>query len=256
MSDVIDLPIIVCGEVKYPDENSITLNYANDVHVRIARPTERDLERIYAFSEPLHEIPIQKVASYLTRFSPFFNNPENGLRQKAIELSSKLTGYTREMLERDYSIIAAYLSSRTTSYDTIESELGDCRVLDAWVRRKVARIRAFPRGRALHVLVGNVPLAGIYSVFRSVLTKNQTVVKLPARDLVSTLFFMRGLLAANDRDTREARMLNRSLSAMYHCCPTFSAPQQHLRVRDTRWRGRQEQLHQWTAVEQVELKNP
>ena len=29
-----------------------------------------------------------------------------------------------------------------------------------------------------------------------------------------------------------------------HCCPTFSAPQQHLRVRGTRWRGRHEQLHQ------------
>ena len=38
-------------------------------------------------------------------------------------------------------------------------------------------------------------------------------------------------------------------------CPTFSAPQQHLRVWGTRWRGRREQLHQWTAVEQVELEN-
>ena len=41
-----------------------------------------------------------------------------------------------------------------------------------------------------------------------------------------------------------------------HCCPTFSVPQQHLRVWGTRWRGRREQLHQWTAVEQVELENP
>ena len=41
----------------------------------------------------------------------------------------------------------------------------------------------------------------------------------------------------------------------HHYCPTFSAPQQHLRVWGTRWRGRREQLHQWTAVEQVELEN-
>ena len=41
----------------------------------------------------------------------------------------------------------------------------------------------------------------------------------------------------------------------WHYCPTFSAPQQHLRVWGTRWRGRREQLHQWTAVEQVELEN-
>ena len=40
-----------------------------------------------------------------------------------------------------------------------------------------------------------------------------------------------------------------------HYCPTFSAPQQHLRVWGTRWRGRREQLHQWTAIEQVELEN-
>ena len=38
--------------------------------------------------------------------------------------------------------------------------------------------------------------------------------------------------------------------------PHLSAPQQHLRVWGARWRGRREQLHQWTAVEQVELKNP
>ena len=51
----------------------------------------------------------------------------------------------------------------------------------------------------------------------------------------------------------QARPFSGSASA--HYCPTFSAPQQHLRVWGTRWRGRREQLHQWTAVEQVELEN-
>ena len=54
----------------------------------------------------------------------------------------------------------------------------------------------------------------------------------------------------------QARAPTDDPSSRHHCCPTLSAPQQHLRVWGTRWRGRREQLHQWTAVEQVELENP
>ena len=61
---------------------------------------------------------------------------------------------------------------------------------------------------------------------------------------------------ASDEPSRGAVMAwFHGVSVRDHYCPTFSAPQQHLRVWGTRWRGRREQLHQWTAVEQVELEN-
>ena len=153
MPRIIELPIIVCGEEKYPKDNYIQINYTNDVIVRITRPTAEDFERIYSYREPLYKIPLHKITKYLTVFARYFFEPQNQLRREAIELSSHVTGYTRQMLARDYAIITSYLAQRVTSYDTIESELGDYRVLDSWVRTKVARIRAFPRGRALHVLV-------------------------------------------------------------------------------------------------------
>ena len=51
------------------------------------------------------------------------------------------------------------------------------------------------------------------------------------------------------------RPLGLCVSMGDHYCPTFSAPQQHLRVWGTRWRGGREQLHQWTTVKQVEQEN-
>src|SRR5262249_47225798 len=71
-------------------------------------------------------------------------------------------------------------------------------------------VRAQPKGRVLHVLVGNVPLAGLFTLVRSVLTKNVTVAKLPSRDMVSSLFFALGF-----RDVDPAHPITRSISAVY-----------------------------------------
>jgi long-chain-fatty-acyl-CoA reductase len=215
MARLIDLPIMICGELKYPADDYIEIDYSNGVTARITRPSAEDFERIFSYAEPLHLLPIEKVSRYLSTFGRSFSNPSNPIRREAVELSAHVTGYSKEMLERDYAIISAYLSPRFTSYEVVESELGDHRILDEWVRRKVARVRAFPRGRALHVLVGNVPLTGIYSVFRSILTKNQTIAKLPSRDIISTLYFMRGLIDANSDGEPYRQTLNRSLSAFY-----------------------------------------
>ena len=213
---VINLPIIICGEIKHPEDNEyLEVNYVNGTVVRITKPSADDLRKIYDYSGPLHDIPVAKVSRYMSRFAREFMDKEHPLRKQAVEYSSLVSGYTKEMLNRDYSVISAYLSARYTSYETLESELGDHRILDQWVRRKIARVRAFPRGRALHVLVGNVPLTGIYSVFRSLLTKNQTVVKLPSRDLISTLYFIWGMLDVNKQGPDYCQRLNKSLSVLY-----------------------------------------
>jgi long-chain-fatty-acyl-CoA reductase len=215
MTKIIKLPIIICGELKYPEEDYISIDYYNNVQVRITRPTNEDLEKIYHYKAPLHDIPISKVTRYLSHFAQSFFNPENPIRKEAVELSTYVTGYSKEMLDRDYSIISAFLSQRFTSYEILEAELGSDKILDTWVKNKVARIRAFPRGRAFHILVGNVPLAGIYSIFRSILTKNQTIVKLPSRDIVSSLYFIKALIEANNDSQEYTTMISSSLSALY-----------------------------------------
>ena len=70
---------------------------------------------------------------------------------------------------------------------------------------------------------------------------------------------LRSLLVAISHDIAIIQRIKGSPSELLSAIttvPHLSAPQQHLRVWGARWRGRREQLHQWTAVEQVELKNP
>lgn len=216
MKKIIELPIIICGEIKYPEgDNYIEINYENDVLVRITRPSKEDFKRIFDYSQELHKVPLAHVSRYMTVFARKFLNPMNPIRQEAVELSSYVTGYSKEMLDRDYGIISAYLSARHTSYEMLEAEFGDWRITEEWVRNKVARVRAFPRGRVFHILVGNVPIAGMYSVVRSILTKNQTVVKLASRDIISTLFFMKALIESNENGPEYRKLISSSLSAFY-----------------------------------------
>lgn len=215
MSKIIELPIIICGELKMPKEHYIEIKYSKDVIVRITKPTKEDLDKIYNYNVDLSKLKFSEVSKYIAKFSLDFLREDNQTRLDAIELSSYITGYTKKMLERDYDIICDHLSAPFTIYDIATAELGDYRMLDEWVHRQLVKIKAFPRGRAFHVLVGNVPMTGIFSVFRSIITKNQTVVKLPSRDLVSTLYFMKGLIESNSDGEAYQELLNSSLSVFY-----------------------------------------
>ncbi|RCX11149.1 long-chain-fatty-acyl-CoA reductase [Anaerobacterium chartisolvens] len=215
MPRIIELPIIICGELKYPKDDYIELKYSNDITVRITRPSKEDLQSIYDFSEDINSIRFSDLAKYITNFASSFYNPENSIRKEAIELSACITGYEEKMLARDYDIISDYLSYKYNIYDIVGAELGSYRMLDGWERKELVKLRAFPRGRTFHILVGNVPMTGFFSVFRSIITKNQTVVKLPSRDIVTTLYFAKGLIEANNGGERFQEMLNKSLSVFY-----------------------------------------
>jgi len=215
MSKLIELPIIICGEIKMPQDDYIELKYSDDVIVHITRPSKEDLRRIYDYNEDLNSLSFIELAKYITQFAKRFLDDDNENRQRAIELSPYVTGYTKEMLKMDYDVICDHLSKLYNIYDAVSAEFTTYRIMDEWVTNQLCKVRAFPRGRAFHVLVGNVPMTGIFSIFRSIMTKNQTVVKLPARDLVSTLFFVKGLIEENADDMEFQRMLNSSISVFY-----------------------------------------
>jgi len=211
MKKLIELPIIVCGEYKYPKEDYIELEYTDGIVVRIAKASNEDIEKITNYREKLEDIPLHEITAYLSNFGRSFVDPNNEIRKEAVDLASQITGYSPEMVDRDYWIIAEYMLERHVSYNLLDAELGNYRILDEWVANQLARVRAYPRGRAFHVLVGNVSLASMYSIFRSILTKNQTVVKLPSRDPVSALYFTKAFIAANVAN----HPISKSLSVVY-----------------------------------------
>lgn len=213
---LIDIPKIVCGEEIFPasDDDSITVAYAGGIKLRIACVTEEDMQRIASNRVLLHDIPLADVTTYLQKGAEGFGHLSDGLTYEAVELCCGITGFSRQMVTRDYRQISGYLSHRNVLYDLLDAEFGDHRVVDEWVRRQVARVRAFPRGRVFHVVAGNVPISSIYSLVRSVLTKNHSIVKLPSRDLISCLYFARSLIRHNGPD----HPLSRAISVVY--CPS------------------------------------
>lgn len=198
MNKIIKLPKIICGEIiADTDAGFHEIEYAHGVVVQIPRLTDDDLTRIFQNRVRLHDISLGEITKFLRMSGIQLADPESELRKEAAELGSLVTGLSPEMIHRDFKTMSSYLKHRNVIYDLLDAELGNHRVVDEWILNQVARIRAFPRGRALHILVGNVPIAGLYSILRSIITKNQTVVKLATRDIISSLYFALSLIKEN-----------------------------------------------------------
>jgi len=210
---VIRLPKIICGEVLYADEQDEVerLEFEGGVVVEIPKLTKDDLARITQNRELLCDVPLGEVAGYIGNAGQKLLNYDDPLTKESLSIGSELTGYSNEMYKTDYFIIGTYVSIKYHLYDMIEDELGSSLIVDEWVRKKVGRVRAFPRGRALHILVGNVPLASMLSIVRSILTKNQTVIKVPSRDPLTSIFFARALIESNPK----GHPLSKGISAFY-----------------------------------------
>jgi long-chain-fatty-acyl-CoA reductase len=208
----ISIPKIICGEVIESSPAGMhEIEYSNGVCVCIPKLIDDDLEKIYKNRSQMHHLPLSDITRYLQKSGQALANAQDPFRERAAELGSLVTGLSPPMIHRDFKTISSYLKHRNVIYDLLDAELGDHAMMDEWVRNQVARVRAFPRGRALHVLVGNVPIAGLYSIMRSIITKNHTLVKLPSRDLITSLYFCLSLLNENE----STHPVSKSLSAFY-----------------------------------------
>jgi long-chain-fatty-acyl-CoA reductase len=215
-SETITIPKIICGEIIYPKKNDLVkkIQYEDGLIVLIPEITEQDMERIMGNREKLYDIPIENISDYLINAGKILINPTNELRKTAIDYGVKVSGYSKIMYERDFFMLGNYISERYHLYDLIEAELGSAHILDDWVRNQVAKIRAYPKGRALHILVGNVPMASILSMVRSIMTKNQTIVKIPTRDPITSTFFAMALINGNHAMSPMSP-ISRSISTFY-----------------------------------------
>jgi long-chain-fatty-acyl-CoA reductase len=204
------LPIIVAGELVEAGREYLTIEYDTGARVEIPALDERIVERITK-ADPfaLADLHTDDITIFLNKVGRLWSDPSYPVRRKAVDLAHATTGVSREVISEDYDRIAR-ACDRAKLYDLLETDLETSIVLDDWMPRQSVYVRAQPKGRVLHVLVGNVPLAGLFTIVRSVLTKNVTVAKLPSRDMISSLFFCLAF-----RDVDPDHPITRSLSVVY-----------------------------------------
>jgi long-chain-fatty-acyl-CoA reductase len=193
---VLELPIVVCGEVKLPTpENSISLSYGDDMEVRIPRLEAADVARIReADNRDIAALSVDDVAIFLNDLCKKWIDEDYEFRQLVTETIAETAGYVGPSIYYDLGLLSTALR-RIKVYDMLESEIGDPYLLDEWLPRKTVYLHAEPRGKVTHIMVGNIPMAGLFSIVRSVMTKNMTIAKLPKRDAVTSLLFALSFIA-------------------------------------------------------------
>lgn len=207
------LPLLINGRLKTPDEGAeeIELDYEGGARLVLPTLTSGDIREILATPlDLLVGLSVDDLTLFLKEVGKRWLDEKYTLRKQALEIGRLTTGYGAGILNRDWDYVARILADRNHMYDMIDAELGNRFSIDEWTQVQASYVRAFPRGRALHIMVGNAPIAAIITLIRSVLTKNITVAKLPARDIVTGLFFG---LSFHDIDPNHP--VTRSLSLAY-----------------------------------------
>ncbi|MCL2311020.1 MAG: hypothetical protein FWC41_00815 [Firmicutes bacterium] len=213
---IVNLPKIINGKINYPDETTeiIKLEYPNDLQIQLPKFTTEDIEKIkqvkFSLSKELTNLTISDISEFINDVGLLWSKCKSHGRRLASKYAPLVTQFSGAITESDFKTIGDFMVQRFHIYDQVESEFGSDRIFDEWLPRQMSYVRAFPRGLGMHYLVGNLPIASIYSILRGIITKNITLAKLPSRDPVSALGFM---LTAIEMDPEHP--ISRSLSAGY-----------------------------------------
>src|SRR5215204_251543 len=207
----VKLPIVVCGERKEPTpENTISLTYDTGLELQIPALEPSDVEKLRGSSNAeLRALHTDDISIFLNEVGRIWLDEEHKLRKMAIEYARLVTGYTGPSIYYDLGLLATALR-RIKVYDQLESELGNPYALDEWLPSKTVYLHAEPRGKVVHIMVGNIPMAGLFSILRSILTKNMTIAKLPKRDIVTSLLFAMSL-----QEIDPSHPITKSVTAAY-----------------------------------------
>lgn len=184
------IPIIVAGRrIGHDDAESYRFEYQGGTTVVLPTPADMAASTIVNTDRaPLRDTSIDDLTIFFDAVKRAWTDPENRWRRTALELGPTVTGYAAPMILSDVEYLGRTLD-RPKQYDFIATDLGDPSLLDEWRPERAIYSRCWPKGLIAHIMVGNVPLAGLFALYRSLITKNVTVAKLPRRDVVSALCF-------------------------------------------------------------------
>jgi len=207
----VEMPIVVCGELKHvSDGNRVVLRYGTDFEVHVPALEREDIERMRATTNiELRSLHIDEIAIFINELGKLWLDEGFKFRNLAIKYASETTQYVGPSVYYDLGLLSSAMR-RVKVYDMLESEIENAYYLEEWIPRQTVYRHAEPRGKVLHIMVGNIPMVGLFSILRSVLTKNVTIAKLPKRDILTSLLFAHSFLELDARHP-----ITKSISAVY-----------------------------------------
>ncbi|MDD2665916.1 MAG: acyl-CoA reductase [Methanocellales archaeon] len=204
----VTIPSIISGDLKEGKDKSLKFT-TEEVEILFPEIEDVDLEKIKSSPKDIHELALDEIISFYSKVGVLWKDKEYPLRKDAIDLTSKVTSYSREMIEYAYDLSAEMLSENYLEH-LVDAELRDKKFLDDWIKIKDVLFHAQPRGRVLHILAGNVPPIAVMSMIRGSLTKNANILKLPSGDPITSTYF-----ALSFRDVDKEHPITRTTSVLY-----------------------------------------
>jgi len=210
--EILQLPLIIRGKKIYPKDvdNIYSLKY-NDIEVHFPKMTQELIQdALLVERNELLNLELNEILEFIRRVGLLWQKPGYELKQKLYELSPRVNGQSREMIKHNVALIISFLSFKTYLQQVIGFELPCREVLDTWVPVLDSEVHAVPLGKVLHIISGNVPVVGVYSVIRGLLTKNVNIAKIPSGDVLTILFVIQSFY-----DVDPNHPITKSTSAIY-----------------------------------------
>ena len=182
----------IVGGVAVDGDPAELIHLDYEVGIRISMPplTTEDVRTAAdtddALTHELVSMTTAQVLDFLAAVGERLSRPDHPARDWIEHISAPLLGCNPRMLAVDYETIESFLTWREAAI-FLETDLGDAAILDEWCSVGESLQRAYPIGLAVHLMVGNLPLASAFTMIRGLITRNRNLAKLPSRDPVFPL---------------------------------------------------------------------
>lgn len=204
-----NIPLIIGGVVQDTTEQNKRELTLNEFKVTLPIINSDDINKITDHKVD-NDLALHQIINFLYTVGQRWKNEENTRRRSYIRELKKFLGYSSEMAKLEANWIAMLLCCKSALYDMVKNDLGSRHIVDEWIPQDDSYVKAFPKGKSVHLLAGNVPLSGLSSILRAILTKNECIIKTSAADP-----FTATALALSFIDVDPDHPITKSISVMY-----------------------------------------
>jgi len=205
------IPTIICGKEKTGKNHILKFeSKEGELEIGLPKVSEKDIQEMKVVNKTaMHDLSVDEIISFYQRVRKLWESKSYEKREELVDLTCRITGFSREMIELGMKQIQGMLSEQYIE-TTLNSELGDKRLLDEWIQKGEISVHCQPRGIVLHNLAGNVPPVSILSLIRGTITKNCNIAKLPSGDVATSSY-----LAQSYLDVDPEHPITKSTSVVY-----------------------------------------
>ncbi|KEY91256.1 acyl-CoA reductase luxC [Candidatus Photodesmus blepharus] len=175
------VPFVLNGIMYQPSSANDRELVVNGHFVKVPLFSKEVVDAIKS-SKKIEELELHSIINFLYTVGQRWKSEEYSRRRSYIRDLVKFMGYSKQMAKLEANWISMILCSKSALYDIVSSDLGSRHIVDEWIPQGECYVKAFPKGKSVHLLAGNVPLSGITSIVRAIITKNQCIVKVSSSD--------------------------------------------------------------------------